>query len=92
MAVLLIGNLFANQAQAEDVSTQPLTRVDCDKAEMAWDEQANVCSISQPLTRDDCDKAGMAWNDTVNVCEAASQAERQCLRSSQRWRSPQASL
>ena len=54
LAVLLIDNLLANQAQAEDVSTQPLTRVDCDKAEMAWDEQANVCSGSQPLTRDDC--------------------------------------
>ena len=74
LAVLLIGNLLANQAQAEDVSTRPLTRVDCDKAEMAWDEQANVCSVSQPLTRDDCDTAGMAWNDNANVCEAAPQA------------------
>ena len=74
LAVLLIGNLLANQAQAEDVSTQPLTRVDCDKAEMAWDEQANVCRVSQPLTRDDCGKAGMAWNDNANVCEAAPQA------------------
>ena len=68
LAVLLIGNLLANQAQAGDFSTQPLTRVDCDKAEMAWDEQANVCSFSQPLTRDDCDKAGTAGNDSANVC------------------------
>ena len=74
LAVLLIGNILANQAQAEDVSTQPLTRVNCDKAEMAWDEQANLCGVSQPLTRDDCGKAGMAWNDNANVCEAAPQA------------------
>ncbi len=74
LAVLLIGNLLANQAQAGDFSTQPLTRVDCDKAEMAWDEQANVCSFSQPLTRDDCDKAGTAGNDSANVCGTAPQA------------------
>ena len=57
LAVLLIGNLLASLAHAEDVSTQPLTRVDCDKAGMPWDEQANVCIANsgnvsrQPLTR-----------------------------------------
>jgi lipoprotein-anchoring transpeptidase ErfK/SrfK len=40
---LVIGSLVANQAFAEDVSVQPLTRVDCDKAALAWDENANVC-------------------------------------------------
>ena len=40
MSVLLIGNLFANQMLAEDVSLQPLTRLDCDKAGMAWDDNA----------------------------------------------------
>jgi lipoprotein-anchoring transpeptidase ErfK/SrfK len=40
---LIIGNLVANQAYADNVSVQPLTRVDCDKAAMAWDENANVC-------------------------------------------------
>jgi lipoprotein-anchoring transpeptidase ErfK/SrfK len=39
----MIGNLLANQVHAEDVSTQPLTRVDCDKAGMAWNDNANVC-------------------------------------------------
>jgi len=43
LTFLIIGNLVANQAYAVDVSTQPLTRVDCDKAAMAWDVNANVC-------------------------------------------------
>ena len=46
LSVLLIGNLFANQVLAEDVSPQPLTRVDCDKAGMAWDDNANVCGAA----------------------------------------------
>ena len=77
LTVLVIGNLFANQVHAEDVSTQPLTRVDCDKAEMVWDENANVCGAdwahwTQPLTRHECDKAGMGWDDTANVCGVAT--------------------
>jgi lipoprotein-anchoring transpeptidase ErfK/SrfK len=43
LTFLIIGNLVANQAFAEDISAQPLTRVDCDKAALAWDENANVC-------------------------------------------------
>ena len=43
LTFLIIGNLVANQAYADDVSTQPSTRVDCDKAAMAWDVNANVC-------------------------------------------------
>ena len=80
LTVLIIGNLLANQVHAEDVSTQPLTRVDCDKAEMAWDANANVCIANsgnvsrQPLTRLSCENAGMAWNDTANVCGEVSQA------------------
>jgi hypothetical protein len=80
LSILVIGNLFANQVHAEDVSTQPLTRVDCDTAEMAWDENANVCGADwghvwgQPLTRHECDKVGMAWDDNANVCGTASQA------------------
>src|SRR5438046_5003933 len=67
LTFLIIGNLVANQAYADDVSSQPLARVDCEKAEMAWDENANVCIAnseevsSQPLTRSDCDRAGMSW-------------------------------
>jgi hypothetical protein len=43
LAFLVIGNLFAGQAHAEDVAAQPLTRSDCDKAAMSWDDNANVC-------------------------------------------------
>lgn len=80
LTVLIIGNLLANQVHAEDVTTQPLTRVDCDKAEVTWDENANVCIANsgnvsrQPLTRLDCENVGMAWNDTANVCGEATQA------------------
>jgi len=76
LAFLVIGNLLAGQAHAEDVAVQPLTRSDCDKAAMSWDDNANVCgqahaamksmpkpeSLSQPLTRSECNKAGMTWN------------------------------
>jgi hypothetical protein len=40
---LVVGSLIANQAFAADISTQPLTREDCDKAAMARDDNANVC-------------------------------------------------
>lgn len=80
LTIVIVGNLLVTQGHAEDVSIQPLTRVDCDKAEMAWDENANACSANsedvsrQPLTRLDCESTGMAWNDNANVCGAAVQA------------------
>jgi lipoprotein-anchoring transpeptidase ErfK/SrfK len=80
LTIVIIGNLLANQVHAEDVSPQPLTRLDCDKADMAWDENANVCSANsrdvtrQPLTRHECEHAGMAWNDNAHVCGEKSQA------------------
>jgi hypothetical protein len=43
MAFLVIGHLIAGEAHAEDVTAQPLTRSDCDKAGMLWDDNANVC-------------------------------------------------
>src|SRR5262249_37259410 len=43
LAFLIIGNLIAGQAYAEDVAAQPLARSDCDKAAMSWDDNANVC-------------------------------------------------
>jgi hypothetical protein len=46
LSVLLIGNLFANQVLAEDGSPQPLTRLDCDQAGMAWDDNVNVCGAA----------------------------------------------
>ena len=80
LAILILGTLLVTQGYAEDVFIQPLTRFDCDKAEMAWDDNANVCTANstdvsrQPLTRLDCENAGMPWNDNSNVCGAASQA------------------
>jgi lipoprotein-anchoring transpeptidase ErfK/SrfK len=74
LSFLIIGSLAAHQAYAQDVSTQPLTRADCDKAQMAWNANANVCSANsedvsgQPLTRNACDMAGMTWSDKANVC------------------------
>jgi hypothetical protein len=80
LSLLIIGGLLTTQGHAEDISTEPLTRADCDRGEMAWNERANVCIADstdvfrQPLSRLDCDKAGMTWNDGANVCGAASQA------------------
>jgi hypothetical protein len=60
---LVIGNLIAGQAHAEDITAQPLTRSDCDKAAMSWDDSAKVCG-----------PRGMAWNDNANVCGKKSEA------------------
>jgi len=74
LMVLIIGNLFTSPVDAEDTFTQPLTRGACEKTQMAWDENANVCMAKsgdltdQPLTRADCIQAGLAWDDSANVC------------------------
>src|SRR5262245_23356434 len=75
---VLIGIVLANQGYAEDFLAQPLTRLDCDRAEMAWDENANVCVVNsvetrQPLTRLACQTAGMMWNENANVCGTVSE-------------------
>jgi lipoprotein-anchoring transpeptidase ErfK/SrfK len=77
-AVFIIGIVLTNQVHAEDVTLQPLTRSDCNKAGMAWDENANVCIADSegshpPLTRVDCGGAGMTWNDDANMCGAGPQ-------------------
>src|SRR5262245_60764429 len=40
--------VVASTVFAAEPSGQPLTRADCDKAGMGWDERANVC-ISNPI-------------------------------------------
>ena len=63
------------ESEVADDLSQPLTRLDCDRAGMTWNDGANVCvadSLSQPLTRLSCDRAGMTWNDDANVCVADS--------------------
>jgi len=75
LVLLIIATLSLDQAQAEDLAIQPLTRADCNKADMWWDDNANVCGstsaavqtvkpsaveiLSQPLTRSECEAAGM---------------------------------
>jgi lipoprotein-anchoring transpeptidase ErfK/SrfK len=88
---LMMGNVVATQAFADDNSPQPLTRADCTKAAIgwSWNDNANACESSsqkadgvpksQPLTRNECNVAGVWWNDRANVCgeksEAATQAD-----------------
>jgi lipoprotein-anchoring transpeptidase ErfK/SrfK len=51
LAFLIIGNLLAGQAHAEDVTAQPLTRSDCDKAGMSWDDNADVCRQAHAVVK-----------------------------------------
>jgi lipoprotein-anchoring transpeptidase ErfK/SrfK len=74
-AVLALLAIFLPQhAFAESVSTQPLTRADCVKAGIEWNETTNVCTgslieeSSRPLTRGDCAAAHSTWNENANVC------------------------
>jgi hypothetical protein len=63
------------ESEVADTVGQPLTRDDCARAGMTWNDGANVCvadSLSQPLTRLNCDRASMTWNDAANVCLADS--------------------
>jgi lipoprotein-anchoring transpeptidase ErfK/SrfK len=74
LTVLVIGNLFANQVQAEDISTEPLTRVDCDKAGMAaWDDTANVCGSSSQAAEAMLEDPGAQHFPTSEVAESLIQ-------------------
>jgi L,D-transpeptidase catalytic domain len=79
LIVATITNLAAPHALAEDLSAQPLTRADCVRAGLEWDENANVCAVGvvsidsrQPLTRDECAAARSTWNESGNVCDGNS--------------------
>ena len=39
---LVAGNLISVQASAHDITIQPLTRAECDRAAMAWDDSRCV--------------------------------------------------
>ena len=41
---LATGLIVASMTLAADAPSQPLTRLECDKASMHWDEEANVCA------------------------------------------------
>jgi hypothetical protein len=51
LILLIIGNVVASQAYGDPVSTQPLTRADCDKAGLAWNDNANVCRPASEVAR-----------------------------------------
>jgi lipoprotein-anchoring transpeptidase ErfK/SrfK len=79
--ILALGSVavIASTVFAADNSSQPLTRADCGKAGMRWNEGANVCTesadtSSQPLTRANCGKAGMRWDEGANVCTESTAA------------------
>jgi hypothetical protein len=74
LVIATIANFLTQHAFAEDISTQPLTRADCVRGGLEWDENANVCRGSlieasrQPLTRSECTAVGSTWNENANVC------------------------
>jgi hypothetical protein len=47
--LVIIASFLASQVHAKEISTQPLTGADCDKAGMAWNDAANVCAAAQGL-------------------------------------------
>ena len=51
LILLIIGNVAASQAYGDPLSTEPLTRADCDKAGLAWNDNANVCRPAFEVAR-----------------------------------------
>jgi lipoprotein-anchoring transpeptidase ErfK/SrfK len=47
----IIGIAVASQAFADPVSTQPLTRIDCETAGLQWNDNANVCGSASELAK-----------------------------------------
>jgi lipoprotein-anchoring transpeptidase ErfK/SrfK len=82
LTVLLIGNLFASQVVAEDVIPQPLTRVDCDRAGMAWDDNANVCGAAS-LAAERVPEAEGAQTVTDTVAQPLTRAD--CDKAGMTW-------
>jgi hypothetical protein len=85
---LLILLTITGPIQAADIPSQPLTRSECDKAGLVWNDNSNVCgfgseeakasgsveSSSQPLTRAACDQVGMTWDEKGNVCGSSEES------------------
>jgi len=61
--------VFASTVLAADTYSQPLTRADCGKASMLWNEGANVCTEStSTATHIEPSTTFAAWNEGTNVC------------------------
>src|SRR5262245_65229076 len=82
LSVLLIGNLFAHEVLAEDVIPQPLTRGDCGKAGMAWDDNANVCGAAS-LAAEPVPEAEGAQTVTDTVAQPLTRAD--CDKAGMAW-------
>ena len=50
IVALGIGLLTFGDAFGQVESAQPLTRADCEKADIAWNDDANVCGSQLDLT------------------------------------------
>jgi lipoprotein-anchoring transpeptidase ErfK/SrfK len=44
--LVIISSLAGTQAFAEQLVSQPLTRADCEKSNLTWNDNANVCDVS----------------------------------------------
>jgi lipoprotein-anchoring transpeptidase ErfK/SrfK len=82
LSVLLIGNLFAHQVLAEDVIPQPLTRDDCGKAGLAWDDNANVCGAASRAAEPVLEAEG-AQTVTDTVAQPLTRAD--CDKAGMAW-------
>jgi hypothetical protein len=72
--------VFASIVFAADSSVQPLTRADCDKAGMRWNEGANVCA--EPTST-----AAPTGSSTVFAADTSSQplTRADCDKAGMRW-------
>ena len=72
--------VFASIVFAADSSVQPLTRADCDKAGMRWNEGANVCA--EPTST-----AAPTGSSTVFAADTSSQplTRADCDKAGLRW-------
>ena len=59
LILLVIGGPLATQAFAEETGPQPLTRADCDKAGLTWNDNANVCDVA-------FDEAEYGWHEPTS--------------------------
>jgi hypothetical protein len=48
---MILGIVVTTQACAEPISNQPLTRIDCDRAGLSWNDNANVCGSASEGAR-----------------------------------------
>ena len=77
---LATGLIVASMALAADAPSQPLTRLECDKAGMHWSEEANVCA--EPIST-----AATPQSSTAFAADIDSQplTRADCDKAGMRW-------